>query len=696
MSTLCLNMIVRNEAARIERVLASVQPYTQKFVIVDTGSTDDTVARINAFATRHNWPGKIVTAPFVDFAQARNAALAAGREHAADCDYFLLVDADMELVVTDPQVFAALTANIYQLEQVNGQTHYWNARLARVKSDAEYRGVTHEFLWASGRTESLRGAYFRDHADGANRVEKVPRDERLLKQGLASPECGMALRYMFYLAQTYATGRNYAEAARWYAARADLGGWEEERWYACYSAGNAYRELKDPRALEYLQRAIHECPMRAEPLVAAAELAAEHKWWADVVRYATQALDLPRPEHGLFIDDTAYRLRPLGLLIVACYYAKAISMGRAACNTMLVHPNATPQNDVFTMRNYAWYAPSVTQMCPAATITPVPFAPADSTYSGSSLSTCLRASGARVGMLRTVNYAISVGGPCGIRFIPRDYGTPKNPTGQIRTQNVFIQFDEQWRPVSTRYVDVKCAAAPHATQVIGFEDIRLYEVEGRLRGIAMCTQYSAGGMPAQVVLDLADNGDIINVIVPQFAGAHAEKNWLPILGRKCDLLYKLFPRQVLRVNDDGSVVDITPVTSTPDMIKLQDYRGSSQVLPHPECPGHWLTIGHHCATFSDRMRQYYHRLTHLDENFQVVQASPLFYFSKIGVEYCLGMTFDGGTAVIPFSQGEAATFILRVPVTDLLGMLVDVQKMQCSSTSSHAARCLGWVTVRSK
>ena len=40
--TICLNMIVKNESQVIEKCLASVKPLIDYWVIVDTGSSDDT------------------------------------------------------------------------------------------------------------------------------------------------------------------------------------------------------------------------------------------------------------------------------------------------------------------------------------------------------------------------------------------------------------------------------------------------------------------------------------------------------------------------------------------------------------------------------------------------------------------------------------------------------------------------------
>lgn len=77
-------MIVRNEARCIERCLRSVRPHVDRMLVLDTGSTDDTVARAQAGGAevhRMAWPN--------DFAAARNQALAL-----ADADWNLVLDAD--------------------------------------------------------------------------------------------------------------------------------------------------------------------------------------------------------------------------------------------------------------------------------------------------------------------------------------------------------------------------------------------------------------------------------------------------------------------------------------------------------------------------------------------------------------------------------------------------------------------------
>src|SRR4051812_2485063 len=100
LSTVSLCMIVRDEAARLGRCLASALPWVGEAVVVDTGSTDGTVeiarragARVLSFA----WCD--------DFARARNHAL-----DAATRPWALVLDADEVLVVDDGAAWARAVA----------------------------------------------------------------------------------------------------------------------------------------------------------------------------------------------------------------------------------------------------------------------------------------------------------------------------------------------------------------------------------------------------------------------------------------------------------------------------------------------------------------------------------------------------------------------------------------------------------
>ncbi|HBO81928.1 MAG TPA: family 2 glycosyl transferase, partial [Cupriavidus sp.] len=86
---ICLSMIVKNEAAVIERCLRAVRPHIHAWAISDTGSTDGTQDIIRN--TLGDLPGELIERPWVDFSTNRNEALALAAKHG---DYALLIDAD--------------------------------------------------------------------------------------------------------------------------------------------------------------------------------------------------------------------------------------------------------------------------------------------------------------------------------------------------------------------------------------------------------------------------------------------------------------------------------------------------------------------------------------------------------------------------------------------------------------------------
>lgn len=91
-----LCMIVKNEADKLERCLRAAMPWVGEAIVVDTGSTDDTVAiaeRLGARVVHLPWQG--------DFAAARNASL-----EAASLEWALVLDGDEVLEVIDPEEFA--------------------------------------------------------------------------------------------------------------------------------------------------------------------------------------------------------------------------------------------------------------------------------------------------------------------------------------------------------------------------------------------------------------------------------------------------------------------------------------------------------------------------------------------------------------------------------------------------------------
>lgn len=355
--TICLNMIVKNEMANLERCLGAVAPWLSTWVIGDTGSTDGTQDFINAFFAGRGIPGELHDLPFNNFSQARNDALARAYATPMAYDYLLLADADMELVVDDAGFRRKLEAPGYELLQRAGMS-YWNPRIVRRDAGARYHGVTHEFIEIRGDTRRLGGVWFRDHASGANRADKFDRDIRLLTEALAEDPDNR--RHMFYLAQSYRDAGRLAEAIETYARRAAMGGWDEEAWYARLQEARCLLHLGDERGFicqalaAYSQR-----PHRAEPLYDLARYHREHGRNEAAAMFAEQGLALAHPnDDKLFIEDYVYEWGLREEFSIAANYSPdpaRKTRGAAACNRLAQSPAIPAKVRALAQSNLRFY-----------------------------------------------------------------------------------------------------------------------------------------------------------------------------------------------------------------------------------------------------------------------------------------------------------------------------------------------------
>jgi glycosyltransferase involved in cell wall biosynthesis len=102
--TLSLCMIVKDEEAMIARCLEAARDAVDEIVVVDTGSTDRTVAiaqELGARVLHHQWDG--------DFSAARNVSF-----EAATGDWVMYLDADEVLVTEDVERLRALTGRTWR------------------------------------------------------------------------------------------------------------------------------------------------------------------------------------------------------------------------------------------------------------------------------------------------------------------------------------------------------------------------------------------------------------------------------------------------------------------------------------------------------------------------------------------------------------------------------------------------------
>lgn len=322
--TICLSMIVKNEAPVIGRCLASVLPIIDYWVIVDTGSSDAT--REIVTECLQGVPGQLMERPWVDFAHNRNEALEYCRGHAA---YIFILDADEILSLPQGFQMPTLTADAYHVEVCYDPYIYFRKQLVRGSLSCRYHGVLHEYLDSDQpHTEAVfPGLRILVQHDGARARDPktYARDALVLEKALLEEPDNS--RYAFYLAQSYRDAGDDELALRNYRRRAEMGGWDEEVWYSLYQIA----QLKERSAKSWAEvredylTAFNFRPGRAGPLYRIGLHYKARKQHALAHLFFSRAMQIPFPSQDrLFVEQSIYDyLLPLEYAESCCEIGQA-------------------------------------------------------------------------------------------------------------------------------------------------------------------------------------------------------------------------------------------------------------------------------------------------------------------------------------------------------------------------------------
>ncbi|MEZ0108660.1 glycosyltransferase involved in cell wall biosynthesis [Catenulispora sp. EB89] len=333
-ASICLCMIVKNEAAVIERCLASVRGLVDYWVVSDTGSTDGTQDLIRAALA--DVPGELHEDPWRDFGHNRSLNL----EHArGKGDYLLLVDADM--VLRRHGELPPLTADSYMIRHLGNQ-EYRNKRLVRGSLPWRYVGSTHEYLTTDRADRELHELHLDelvvDHfADGGSRADKFERDIRLLSADLERDPGNT--RTVFYLAQTRRDLGERGAAIALYRRRVEMGGWAEEVYFSLLQIGELTADAGDwPAAMDAFVQAWEYRPRRLEALYELASRLRLRGQYQAAYSFASAGIGEPQPDDVLFVRPWVYRWGLLFELSISAYWVDDFRGSVRACDMLLEMP----------------------------------------------------------------------------------------------------------------------------------------------------------------------------------------------------------------------------------------------------------------------------------------------------------------------------------------------------------------------
>jgi GR25 family glycosyltransferase involved in LPS biosynthesis len=317
--TICLNMIVKNEAHIIKETFDNILRYIplSYWVISDTGSTDGTQQVIKDYFNSKNIDGELFEDEWRDFGYNRTLAL----KHAnKKTDYLFIFDADDRIhgnfKLPENHLF---NEEMYNLKFGGDSVAYIRPLLINNHLEWKFNGVLHEFLTCTSKNiegTTLNGNYYIESGrkgSRSNDPDKYKKDAEILKKAyytdLKKPDKGLSNRYAFYCAQSYKDSGMVKESIEWYKLVADkLDTWVQERYYSCFILGNLYIQENDfENAIRYLTKSIIFDHQRIEGVALACEIFLQKEMYLLCCSLGEQFLGhMEPPSNKLFLFEPFY------------------------------------------------------------------------------------------------------------------------------------------------------------------------------------------------------------------------------------------------------------------------------------------------------------------------------------------------------------------------------------------------------
>jgi len=685
--------IVRNEGKIIERCLDAARPILDAIAICDTGSTDDTIDKIQGKIKEFNIPGEVSTEPWKNFGHNRTVSylnavkFITGLGWDLSKTYSLLIDADM---VVEPNNFqkSELSKDIYTVEQYNESLSWFNIRFLRMSKHFKCYGVTHEH-WGLDRgayatskdpkgqrepCDELRLKTLRiyDRGDGGCKHDKFERDIRLLTEGLQ--EDPNSERYTFYLAQSYRCCGRHDESIPWYEKRITMGGYFDEIWYSRLSLGEIYEAKKDwNMALKWYLDAYNYNPFRAEPIYRIAKYYRENNKQELGYMYANIGVRIPYPTRStLFIDHPIYTHKMWVEIAICAYYTKHFrDDGFSACDRLLLQadiPDGIKNHIRGCIVHYITKLDTTveTPQVSLPWITRGKYAGLRTWY-GLNPSIINESDGYTL-IYRTVNYDF---------IIDKNYYDVMDSERIVRTRNYLVKLDSNFSV--TLSIEIENPKLEFPGYIEGMEDCRLFKHQDRYWFTCTNLETTSNHVPRICLGRLSDYvNDKGNLEVDRFFPLTApdtgcQKNWMPYSfthpetkTSEIRIIYKHHPYTILKVDPETGNLSPIVIMNLSDIsgLDVKSFRGSGGPIKYNSG---YLYCVHEVFFQANNRRHYYHRLVWINSKNQIENISRPFIFETPGIEFCSGLSWsiDGKELLFGCGIKDRVARIFKFPRCNL-------------------------------
>lgn len=636
-TTIMVILMIKNESRIIKRCIEKILTIADAICISDTGSTDNTLEILKEYLpTLAPLPTIVVNHQWKDFGHNRSLSFVAAQTFCKSLNwdpnycYGFVLDADMNVVITDKFKKESLVHTGYTIAQKSHNLEHYNKRFLKLSHDWKCIGVTHEY-WNNTncdntnsdntKCEQLTTIYINDIGDGGCKDDKFIRDKRLLLQALVKEPNNA--RYMFYLAQTLENLREYQEAIQMYKCRISANGWYEEVWYSMYSISKIYFELKDYVEMEYWGlKAYNYNNYRAENIYlltrAFRGISHHFKAW----HYMRLGKSIAKPDNALFLEPYVYSRNFDYEKTILSYYVEYHKRAETLHELIEYYNKWNDRQCYLNMQHYA-------AQIKYNFIKLMSFDEIDG-YVPTTISLLCYKNNMYLVNISYVNHQNQVNN---LGFV----------TGNdiIRTRNFMTLLDadfNQCEPLKEMCININYPPINDSC-IKGIEDIHLYQLDNNIKWIGRTSENSHDGYTTQIVgmYDL-DNNCLTNgsLIIPPNVSVSAtinnsDKKWIPFGSN--EFIYSWHPFTIGHIDSqidshsDKTQFVITHSQQTPLFFK--NVHGSTNVVKYLNA----LYCIVHIIYNNTAQQVYNHLVIRINELTKCIEAyTDPFYFFQNSIE----------------------------------------------------------------
>lgn len=341
-------IMVKNAGNGWANMLESNKKYMDRWTILDTGSTDNTIKI--AKEVLKDKKGDLYEEPFINFRDSRNRLLdLAG----TTCKFTIMLDdshildGDMRKLLNGIRTGAE---DVYSINITSGITEFYSSRILKTEREIRYTYKVHEVITAPACVlPSVFKIYDVDDKKSIDRTEsRAKYDLKLLFEEL--DEGNNISRQLYYIAITYARMKNWDKAIEYYMKRINCeekGYVEEiaESYYVAAHIGDTCLGWNWEKCKKMYLDGHNITPSNPKFLYMIGNHYFSEKNYDDAYKYLKKAFNLGSPSSDtlqLSITPIIYNSAIPYALVHVCYEGRDFRLGEQAAKKYLKYnPNDT-------------------------------------------------------------------------------------------------------------------------------------------------------------------------------------------------------------------------------------------------------------------------------------------------------------------------------------------------------------------